>query len=112
MTLLSKSKNLKKLLRNSQKKFKLAGTVYYLLHHPVIRTEKSTSRVRIVYDASAKRVGSSLNYCLETGPNTLPQIIDVLLRFHLNEIALISVIKQAFLNVSIPEIVIFYDFYG
>ena len=67
MTLFSKSKNLKKLLRNPQKKFKLAGTVYYLLHHPVIRTEKSTSRVRIVYDACAKREGPSLNDCLETG---------------------------------------------
>ena len=83
--------------------FKPAGTVHYLLHHLVIRTDKSTSRVRIVYDASAKRDGPSLNDCLETGPNTLPQIIDILLRFRLNKIALISDIKQAFLNVSIPE---------
>ena len=96
MILFSKSKNLKELLRNPQKKFKLAGTVHYLPHYPVIRTEKSTSRVRIVYDASAKRDGSSLNDCLETGPNTLPQIIDILLRFRLNKIALISDIKQAF----------------
>ena len=77
--------------------------MHYLSHHPVIRTDKSTSRVRIVYDASAKRDGPSLNDCLETGPNTLPQIIDILLRFRLNKIALISDIKQAFLNVSIPE---------
>ena len=77
--------------------------MHYLPHHPVIRTDKSTSRVRIVYDASAKRDGPSLNDCLETGPNTLPQIIDILLRFRLNKIALISDIKQAFLNVSIPE---------
>ena len=76
--------------------------MHYLSHHPVIRTDKSTSRVRIVYDASAKRDGPSLNDCLETGPNTLPQIIDILLRFRLNKIALISDIKQAFLNVSIP----------
>ena len=77
--------------------------MHYLPHHPVIRTDKSTSRVRIVYDASAKRDGPSLNDCLETGPNTLPQIIDILLRFRLNKIALISDVKQAFLNVSIPE---------
>ena len=77
--------------------------MHYLPHHPVIRTYKSTSRVRIVYDESAKRDGPSLNDCLETGPNTLPQIIDILLRFQLNKIALISDIKQAFLNFLIPE---------
>ena len=84
-------------------KFKPAGTVHDLSHHPVIRTDKSTSRVRILYDASAKRDGPYLNDCLETGPNTLPQIIYILLRFRLNKIALITDIKQAFLNVSIPE---------
>ena len=78
--------------------------MHSLTHHPVIRTDKSTSRVRIVCDASAKRDGPSLNDCLEIGPNTPPQIIDILLRSRLNEIALISGVKQAFfLNVSIPE---------
>ena len=91
------------IIEKPPERFKPARTVHYLPHHPVIRTEKSTSRVRIVYDASAKRDGPSLNDCLETGPNTLPQIIDILLRFRLNKIALISDIKQAFLNVSIPE---------
>ena len=90
------------IIEEPPEKFKPAGSVHYLSHHPVIRTDKSTSRVRIVYDASAKRDGPSLNDCLETGPNTLPQIIDILLRFRLNKIALISDIKQPFLNVSIP----------
>ena len=76
--------------------------MHYLPHHPVIRTDKSTSRVCTVYDASAKRYGPSLNHCLETGQNTLPQIIDILLHLRLN-IALIRDIKQAFWNVSIPE---------
>ena len=62
-------------------KFKPAGTAHYLSHQPVIRTDKSTSRVRIVYDACARRTDPSLNDCLEIGPNTLPQIIDILLRF-------------------------------
>ena len=77
--------------------------MHYLPYYPVIRTDKSTSRVRIVYDASAKRDGPSLNDFLETVSNTPPQIIDILLRFQLNKIALISDIKQAFLNVTIPE---------
>ena len=100
------------IIEEPPEKFKPAGTVHYLPHHPVIGTDKSTSRVRIAYDASAKRDGPSLNDCLETGLNKLPQIIDILLRFQLNKIALISNIKQAFLNVSIPESDRdFYDFY-
>ena len=77
--------------------------MHFLPHHLVIRTDKSTSHVRIVYDASVKRDGSSLNDCLETGPNTLSQIIDILLLFRLIKKALTSDIKQAFLNVSIRE---------
>ena len=86
--------------------------MYYLPHHRVIGTDKSTSRMRIVYDAFTKRDSPSLNDCLEKGPSTLPKIIDILLRFQLNKIALIRDIKQAFLNVSITKsIEIFYSFY-
>ena len=77
--------------------------MHYLPHHPVIRTDKATSRVRIVCDTSAQGDGPSLNDCLETGSNTLPQIIDILLLFRINKTALISDIKQTVLNVSISE---------
>ena len=40
---------------------------------------------------------------LEKGLNTLPQIIDILLRFRLNKTTLTSDIKWKFLNVSMPE---------
>ena len=35
------------------------GCVYYLPHHPVVRKDKSTSRVRIVHDASSKATSDS-----------------------------------------------------
>ena len=41
---------------------------HYLPHHTVVRQDKSTSKLRIVYDASAKSTGPSLNECLYTGP--------------------------------------------
>ena len=72
-----KKQEFDEIIEELPEKFKPAGTVHYLPHHPVIRTDKSTSRVRFVYDASAKMDGPSLNDCLETGPNTLPQIIDI-----------------------------------
>ena len=102
MTIL-KNQESEGIMKELLEKLKPTGTVHYLPHHIVIRTDKRTSRVGIVYDASAKRDGSSLNGCLKAGPNTLPQIIDIFLRFQLNKIDRINYIKQAFLNVSVPE---------
>ena len=45
-----------------------ASKCHYLPHHAVIRKDKSTTKLRIVYDASAKTEGPSLNDCLYAGP--------------------------------------------
>ena len=66
-----------------------------------IRTDKKTSKLRVVYDASAKKDGPSLNDCLYAGPSLIPLIFDILLRFHLQTIGITSDIEKAFLNVSI-----------
>ena len=72
-------------------------------HHLVIQPEKSTTKLRIVYNTSSSIDGPSLNQCLETGPNLLPKLIDILIRLRSYKVALISDIKQAFLNVSVKE---------
>ena len=77
------------------------GCVHYLPHRPVIREDRDTTKVRPVFDASAKTVGPSLNDCLHTGPNLLSMIFDVLIRFQLHKIVVMSDIKQAFLNVEV-----------
>ena len=43
------------------------GKVYYLPLHAVVRMDKQTSKLQIVYDASARSNGPSLNDCLYTG---------------------------------------------
>ena len=47
------------------------GPVHYLPHLPVVRTDRSTTKVRVVYDGSAKSNESSLslNDCLHKGPD-------------------------------------------
>ena len=77
--------------------------VHYLPHHGVVRQDKATSKLRIVYDASARSEGPSLNDCLYTGPKFGQSIFDILLRFRLQQVALIGDIEKAFLMVSVCE---------
>jgi len=46
----------------------MAGQVHYLPHHAVIRKDKQTTKLRIVYDASACSEGVSLSDNLFSGP--------------------------------------------
>ena len=57
--------------------------VHYLSHHPVVREDAVTTKVRIVMDASAKITADTLilNECLYTGPSLTRDIIDILIRF-------------------------------
>ena len=77
--------------------------VHYLPHHAVIRQDKETTKLRVVYDASAKSDGPSVNNCLYTGPKFDQWIMDILLRFRTHRIALTVDIKKAFLVLSIAE---------
>ena len=77
--------------------------VHYIPHHAVIRRDKSTTRLRIVYDASAKSDGASLNDCLHAGPALSQGIFDIMLRFRNHKVALVGEIEKAFLMVHITE---------
>ena len=76
---------------------------HYLPHHPVIRQDRATSKVRIVYDASARSNGPSLNDCLYKGPPFSQNIFDIILRFRCHRVALIGDIEKAFLMVGVSE---------
>lgn len=78
------------------------GTVHYIPHREVLREDKNTTKLRVVYDANSKQPQqSSLNECLEPGPSLIPLIFDLLMRFRLRKIALIGDLEKAFLNVEI-----------
>ena len=59
----------------------VVGKTHYLPHHAVIRRDKETTKLRVVYDASARSNGAALNDCLYTGPALAENILDILLRF-------------------------------
>ena len=69
----------------------------------MIREEKQTTKLRIVYDASAKSTGPSLNDCLYVGPAFGQSIMDILLRFRLQKVALVADIEKAFLMITVDE---------
>ena len=82
-----------------------ACKVHYLPHQAVIRKDAETTKLRIVYDASAKegKNGISLNDCLHTGPSLNPLLFEILVRFRENRVALVEDIEKAFLNISVDE---------
>ena len=81
------------------------GSVYYIPHRAVIRHESTTTRVRVVFDASSKIQPDtgSLNDCLYVGPSLLPAIVDVLTRFIAWRVGLVADVMQAFHQINVSE---------
>ena len=77
------------------------GRMHYLPHHGVVQQDKSMSKLRIVYNASARSHGPSVNNCLYTGPKFGQSIFDILLQFHAQHVALTDDIEKADIMVSI-----------
>ncbi len=82
----------------------IQGHLHYIPHHPVVSPGKTT-KVRIVYNASAKttRNANSLNDSLYRGPILVPDLTGLLMRFRLFPIGIISDIAKAFLQLALHE---------
>ncbi|GFX37965.1 reverse transcriptase domain-containing protein [Trichonephila clavipes] len=82
----------------------LKHNIFYLPHRAVILTDKTTSKLRIVFDASSHAKSQlSLNDCLHTGLNFIPNLFFLLIKFRVNPIAFVANIKMAFLMIEIDE---------
>ena len=80
----------------------IVGETHYLLHKPVVQDEKATTKLRIVFDASAKANEScSLNDCLYPGHSLTATLFGVLLRFRIHNIAFVGDIEKAFLQIGL-----------
>ena len=55
---------------------------YFLPHHPVFKADSSTTKLRVVFDASARSsTNFSLNDCLLNGPQVQDELFTILCRF-------------------------------
>ena len=79
--------------------------VHYVPHQPVVKEDSETTKLRIVYDCSAKRNPEqpSLNDCLETGPALQPLLFDIVLRNRMNPYCVTGDIQKAFLQIKVDE---------
>ncbi|GBM97524.1 hypothetical protein AVEN_73475-1, partial [Araneus ventricosus] len=77
--------------------------IHYLPHRAVFK-DNSTTKVRPVFDGSAKARNSvSINECIEKGPNLIEMIPAILNRFRWGKIGVISDIKHSFLQIALNE---------
>nr|XP_049466997.1 uncharacterized protein LOC120959822 [Anopheles coluzzii] len=68
---------------------------YYLPHHPVFKAASSTTKVRVVFDGSAKTsTGFSLNEALCVGPVVQDDLLDIILRFSTYKVAVVGDIAK------------------
>ncbi|XP_076679541.1 uncharacterized protein LOC143374875 [Andrena cerasifolii] len=75
---------------------------YYLPHHGVIRVSSTTTKLRVVFNASCKTTsGLSLNDLVHKGPNLLPEIFDILLRWRLHAVVFSADIEKMYRQIRV-----------
>ena len=80
-------------------------SVFYLPMHVVVKQSSSTTKVRAVFDASAKTsTGVSLNDTLCVGPTVHSSLVDVLLRFRLHRVAPIADVSRMYRAVALAPL--------
>ena len=71
-------------------------------HHAVLRPEKKSAPVRIVFNSSGTFKGHTLNEYWHKGPDLLNNLFGVILRFRENYIAVCSDIAKMYHMITIP----------
>lgn len=86
---------------------------WYLPHFTVVRTDRLSTKTRIVFDASAKHCGISLNDAIHQGPKLQQELFKVLICFRRYPVALVCDIAEMYLQIELyPQDRMFHRFYG
>lgn len=82
-----------------------SGPVYYSPHHPVLRPESTTTKLRVVFNGSAaSSSGLSLNDVLMTGPTIQQDTFNILLRFRFPKYVLVADLEKMFRQILVNEL--------
>lgn len=77
---------------------------HYLPHHAVIRDSSETTKLRVVFDASAKTTTKkSLNDIQYTGPVVQDNLFDILIRFRQHRFVLSGDIQKCYRQIMLDE---------
>ena len=78
---------------------------FCLPHKYVVKEKAETTKLRIVYDASARATtdSPSLNECLNSGPSLQNKLWDVLIQQRMFPVMLSADMRQAFLQIQVRE---------
>ena len=80
------------------------GHVVYLLNKEVVKGDRSTTKLRNVFDASAKcKDTMSLNDVLYKGPYLNADLYSLLLKFRVHPIVLSADFEKAYLRININK---------
>ena len=78
--------------------------VFYMPMHAVWKEASTTTKLRVVFDASMKTSsGVSLNDILMVGPTVHSLLVDVLLRFRMHLIAVVADIGKMYRAIELPH---------
>ncbi|CAI6370378.1 unnamed protein product [Macrosiphum euphorbiae] len=81
-----------------------ARPTFYLPHHAVIKSSSLTTKVRVVFDASARGSnGIALNDVLMRGPSTQEDLFSILSRFRKHQFVITADIEKMFRQVLVAK---------
>ena len=79
------------------------GQVVYLPHKEVVKEDRSTTKLRIIFDASAKYKDTVSLNVLYKGACLNADLYSLLLKFRVHLIVLTADIEKAYLQINIDE---------
>ena len=80
------------------------GPYYYISHHEVIKTNSTSTPLRIVFNSSAKYNGHSLNDYWMKGRDFVNNLLGILLRFRENRVAFIGDVRRMYHSVKLTKL--------
>lgn len=80
----------------------ISNPYYFIPHHCVLRPESVSTKLRVVFDASARRPsGLSLNDIMFSGPTVQSELFSILLRFRIRRFVLKTDVEKMFRQILV-----------